>query len=102
MVFFPFFNTVEVKKEQRNIMDIQRLKMLFMWCTIINGILLFLSTIGFLLAPNMALEIHSTLFQIPKESVSEIIYILLGVYKIFWLVLNLVPYIALTIIAKDE
>ena len=83
-------------------MDILNLKSFFKWCTIINGILLVLSVLGFALSPNTALEIHSTLFQIPKESVSEIIYVLLGVYKIFWIVLNLVPYIALTIIAKAD
>ena len=83
-------------------MDRTNLKAFFKWCTIINGVLLLLSTMGFLLAPDMALEMHSKLFQIPKESVSEIIYILLGTYKIFWLVLNLVPYVALMIIAKDK
>jgi hypothetical protein len=40
--------------------------------------------------------------QIPKESISEIIYILLGTYKIFWFVLNLVPYVVLVILAKNE
>lgn len=83
-------------------MDIISLRSFFKWCTIINGSLLILSILGSVLLPDMALEIHSKLFQIPREAVSEIIYTLLGMYKIFWLVLNLVPYIALIIIAKGE
>ena len=83
-------------------MDIMELKSFFKWCTIINGLLLIISVLGFVLSPDMALEIHSKLFQIPKESVSEIIYILLGTYKIFWLVLNLVPYVVLVILANNE
>ena len=51
--------------------------------------------------PDMAVKIHGNLFQISRGAVSESIYMLLGMYKSLWISLNLVPYIALTIISRD-
>jgi len=82
-------------------MDRHQVKNFFKWCTIINGALLILSVLGSVVMPDMAVNIHGNLFQIPREAVSKSIYMLLGMYKIFWLSLNLVPYIALTIISKE-
>lgn len=82
-------------------MDIHRLKDLFKWCTIINGALLILSVLGSVLMPDMAAKIHGNLFHISRDAISESIYMLLGMYKLFWISLNLVPYIALTIISRD-
>jgi len=82
-------------------MDIRQVKDLFKWCTIINGALLILSVLGTVLMPDMAVNIHGNLFQISRGAVSESLYMLLGMYKIFWLSLSLVPYIALTIISKE-
>ena len=83
-------------------MDIMSLKSFLKWCTIINGLLLLLSILVSVSSPDMALELHSRLFQIPRESVSGSIYLLLGTYKMLWLVFNLVPYLALTIVAKNR
>ena len=80
-------------------MNLSDLKSFFKWCTIINGVLLLISVVAVAIAPSAAVQIHSALFQIPTESVSQIMYALLGVYKIFWLALNFVPYIALSIVS---
>jgi len=80
-------------------MDLSELKSFFKWCTIINGVVLLVSILGVAMAPSAAVDLHSAIFQIPSKSVSQILYALLGAYKIFWLALNLVPYIALTIVS---
>ena len=80
-------------------MNLSELKSFFKWCTIINGVLLLISVVAVAIAPSAAVQIHSALFQIPTESVSQIMYALLGIYKILWLALNLVPYIALSIVS---
>ena len=80
-------------------MNLSELKSFFKWCTIINGVLLLISVVADAIAPSAAVQIHSALFQIPTESVSQIMYALLGIYKILWLALNLVPYIALGIVS---
>ena len=79
-------------------MDIQTLTKFFMWCTIMNGALLVLWTIMLILAPALVYRIHSKLFPIPRETFNVAIYSFLGLFKIFILVFNVVPYVALLIV----
>lgn len=79
-------------------MDIETLRNFFLWCTIINGAMLIFSSIFCMLAKNWIYSIHSKLFSIPREAFNIIIYSFLGVYKIFVISLNLIPYLALVII----
>ncbi len=81
-------------------MDIQKLTKFFMWCTIINGVLLILTILGALLCSEWGASIQSQMFNVPQETVYVAFYFFLGVFKIFWLVFNLVPYLALLIVAK--
>jgi hypothetical protein len=37
-------------------------------------------------------------FPIPRETFNVVIYSFLGVFKIFWLVFNVVPYVVLLIV----
>ena len=83
-------------------MNLSELKSFFGWCTIINGVILLVAILGVAMVPRAAVDLHSAIFQIPSESVSQIIYALLGAYKIFWLALNLVPTIALTIVSAKS
>ena len=79
-------------------MDIQTLTAFFMWCTIINGILLTSWTMVCMLAPNLVYRTQSRWFPIPRETFNVVIYAFLGVFKIAFLVFNLVPWFALLII----
>jgi len=81
-------------------MDIQTLITLFMWCTIITGALFVFSVVMFMLVPDLAASVHGKLFSIPQESVGIAAYSLIGVYKILFLVFNVVPYVALLIVVK--
>ncbi len=79
-------------------MDLQTLTAFFMWCTIVNGGFLIL-WVGFcVLAPNLVYRTQSQWFPIPRETFNVVIYSFLGLFKIFFLVFNIVPYVALLIV----
>ena len=79
-------------------MDIHTLTTFFMWCTIINGAMLVLWTTMCILAPDLVYRMQSKWFPISRETFNMVIYSFLGVFKIFWLVFNVVPYAALLIV----
>ncbi|MFC1839695.1 DUF6868 family protein [Thermodesulfobacteriota bacterium] len=82
-------------------MNIQKLTAFFLWCTIINGCLLVLVLIISIIGLDLISSIHSNLFQIPREVINVAYYSFLGLYKMVWLVFNVVPYVALLIIRKE-
>ncbi len=79
-------------------MDIQTLTTFFMWCTAINGALLVLWTTMFILAPDLVYRTQSKWFPIPRETFNVVMYAFLGLFKIVFLVFNVVPYVALLIL----
>lgn len=79
-------------------MDIQTLTSFFMWCTIINVGLLFFLALVYLLAPNLAYSLQSRWIPISRETFDIVFYSFIGVFKVFVLVFNAVPWIALLII----
>ena len=80
-------------------MDIQTVTRFFMWCSIIDGGLLILWTVMFMAAPDLVYRTQSRWFPLPRETFNVIIYLLLGLFKIFFLVFNIVPLLALLIVA---
>lgn len=78
-------------------MDIQTLKAFFMWCTIINVGLLALWTLTHLTMPNLVYKTQKRFFPIPQETFTVVFYSFIGLFKIIFLVFNLVPYIVLLI-----
>ena len=79
-------------------MDMQTVTAFFMWCTIINGGLLVLWTLFTLFAPDLVYRTQSRWFPIPREIFNIVMYCFLGLFKIFFIVFNLVPFMALLII----
>ncbi len=79
-------------------MELQTLTRFFMWCTILNGSILALWSITFLLAPDFIYRLQTKWFPLPRETYNVVIYSFLGLFKIFFLVFNVVPYAALLII----
>ena len=79
-------------------MDIQTLTTFFMWCTIINGGLLILWVLFFMCAPDLVYLTQSKWFPISRETFNVVFYSFLGLFKIVFLVFNVVPYIALLIV----
>ena len=79
-------------------MNIQTLTSFFMWCTIINGAMLVLWTIMCIMVPDLVYRTQSKWFPIPRETFNVVIYSFLGLFKIVFLVFNVVPYVALLFI----
>lgn len=69
-----------------------------MWCTTINGILLVLWTAMSILAPDLVYRTQSKWFPIPRATFNVVMYSFLGLFKLVFLVFNVVPYLALLIV----
>ena len=70
------------------------------WCTVINYALLAFSTVMLVTGiGDWAKGIHSRLFDIPRENLNAMYFEFLANYKLAIFVLNLVPYVALKIMA---
>ena len=76
-------------------MDIDTLRSFFMWCTVIDGGLLVLWTVMFLFAPDLVYRTQSRWFPIPRQTFDVVMYCFLGLFKILFLIFNLVPCLAL-------
>ena len=81
-------------------MDVRTLTSFFKWCTIINITVFALSTIMVLAASDFIYGANGQLFHKPREAFNVVLYVLLGLYKIFILVFNIVPYGALRIVGS--
>jgi len=79
-------------------MAIQALTTFFMWCTIINGALLFLWITMCIVAPDLVYRTQKTWFPIPRATYNVVMYSFLGLFKIVFLIFNVVPYVALLIV----
>jgi len=79
-------------------MALTTLRAFFMWCTIINGVLLFFSAVMCTCAGDWVYRMQSGWFPISREAFNVAIYSFIGLFKIFFLVFNLVPYIALLLV----
>ncbi|NQT13687.1 MAG: hypothetical protein HQ582_13120 [Planctomycetes bacterium] len=79
-------------------MDIATAREFFMWCTILNGGLLIVSSLICALAGDWVYAKHSQWYPIPREAFNVVIYSLIGLFKILFLVFNLAPYLALVIV----
>lgn len=79
-------------------MDIQTLTSFLMWCTIINGSLFFVSVTFTTLAPDLVYRLQSGLYPLPRETYNIVMYSFIGLFKIIFLVFNVVPFLALLIL----
>jgi hypothetical protein len=79
-------------------MDITTIQSFLLWCTIINGALLILSSLICAFAGDWVYRMHSRWFSLSRDAFNVVIYSFIGLYKIFFIVFNLVPYIALSIV----
>lgn len=80
-------------------MDLQTLTSFFMWCTIINGGLLIFWVLCQLVAPQMLFKTQAAFFPMERERFNYVFYLFLGIFKVFFVMFNLVPFLVLLIIA---
>ncbi|MGV6809372.1 MAG: DUF6868 family protein [bacterium] len=79
-------------------MDIHLLYQFFLWCTLINGAVLFTSALAWMIRPNLFYRLQTYWFSMSQTDFNRTFYVLLGLFKLLWLVFNAVPLIALSII----
>jgi amino acid transporter len=79
-------------------MDIQTLTTFFMWCTIINLGLLILTSLVCIFLADFSYRMNNRFFSISRDAFNIGLFSFIGLFKIFVIVFNLVPYIALLII----
>jgi len=79
-------------------MDITTVKMFFMWCTIINVGLLILTSLACIFLNEFSYRMNHLVFSISREAFNTILCSFIALFKIFVIVFNLVPYVALAII----
>jgi hypothetical protein len=79
-------------------MDIQTLERFLMWCTIINAALLVLTGIIFTFVGDWVYRVQSKWYPISRDAFKLVTYSFIGLFKLFFITFNLVPYVALLII----
>ena len=79
-------------------MDLHAVRSFFMWCTIMNGGLLILSSLVLLCGGDRVYRIHRRWFPLGREAFSVARYCFVGFMKVLFLMFNLVPYLALVLI----
>ena len=78
-------------------MELQFWTEFFMWCTIINGGLLVFWVLCQMAMPNLLYKTQVAFFPMEKEKFNPVFYLFLGIYKIFFVMFNAVPYIVLLV-----
>jgi hypothetical protein len=80
-------------------MDLHVVRDVLLWCTVINYGVLLCWLLVFILAHDWMLQLHCRWFRMPVEQFDTIHYAAMAIYKLGILLLNLVPYVALLIVA---
>jgi hypothetical protein len=71
-----------------------------LWCTILNYLVLLLWFVAFSLAHDWMFKLHGGWFRLTVAQFDALHYGGMAVYKVGILLLNLVPYVALNIVAR--
>lgn len=78
-------------------MDMQTLTTFFMWCTVINGGLLIMWVLAQMAIPKLVYKTQVAFFPMPREKFNMVFYLFIGIFKIFFIVFNVVPMVVLMI-----
>ncbi len=79
-------------------MNIEMLTRFFMWCTILNFGFLMFSFLFLVFGGDFVYKVHNKWFPMPRETFNVVLYSFLGMYKLVFLVFNIIPWAALAII----
>jgi hypothetical protein len=79
-------------------MEIEELRSVLGWCTLINYAVLLYWFAMVVLARDWMRRLHGRWFSLSDENFDAVHYALMGVYKLGIILLNLVPYFALRIV----
>ena len=76
-------------------MSIASLAEFFGWCTLLNAVVLMVSTLFVLVARGWAARVHARMSGVSEAELPMAYFRYLAGYKIVFLAFNLVPYLAL-------
>ena len=79
-------------------MDINTLQRFFMWCTIINGAWFVFAAMICVFASDWVYGMQSKWFPVSRDAYNVVIYSFFALFKIVFIVFNVVPYVALLIV----
>jgi hypothetical protein len=85
--------------KRKRAMETTELCNFFKWCFIINAGIFVFWFVVYLTARDTIYRIHARWFELSKEQFVSVHYRLMGQYKLAIFLLNLVPWIALLILA---
>lgn len=80
-------------------MTVELLRAALGWCTLINYAVLAWWFLFIVFAHDLTYRLHARWFKLSEERFDSIHYTLMGFFKLIVLVFNLVPYLALRIVA---
>lgn len=81
-------------------MDAEKLKKILLWCIVINGSIFLFWSFFLLFTPDLVYRIQYQFFPITREAYNIVIYGFLGLFKILFLIFNVVPYISLQLSSR--
>ena len=70
--------------------------------TVINFLILLISTVGVVALTQEMKVIHSRMFHVPSDALPQLYFEFLGWYKLLWMIFNLVPYISLRVMLANK
>ncbi len=79
--------------------SIETLTTFFGWCSVINLGALLLATLFFSVLHEFAGKFHAKIFGVTKEEAKATFFRVFQQYRLAWVILNVVPFIALNIMA---
>ena len=80
-------------------MTIDQLVTFFGWCTLINVVVLTITTLGIATSKDKISKLHGKMFKIEPSELQGIYMHYLANFKLFVLIFNLTPYLALLVIS---
>lgn len=83
-------------------MNRNSLQVFFGWCLLLNGALLVFSSLVIRFAHAQVFWMHSDWVALNNETFNLAVYLLLGIWKLLVIVFNLVPYVALVVMNRQQ
>jgi hypothetical protein len=83
-------------------MEPTKLKTVFGWMTLINFVVLIVSTAGVITFRTTIHTVHGSMFSLDPSELDLVYFQYLGWFKVLWIIFNLVPYIALRMTLVDK
>ena len=83
-------------------MDMQSLKSVFKWMTLVNFGFLMWATFANIVMADFLFEMVEGMFPMSRDTYSAATFLSLTIYKMLWFTFNVVPWIALSVVYRAD